>query len=392
MTKESLISLAPWPIGSKAPLTRVVLKLASRCNLNCSYCYVYNKGDNSWRKRPPLMTAEVANQCVRRIREHCERYGLEEIRISFHGGEPCLFGAANFDRLASEISSALLGVSKPRYYLQTNASLINEQWCDALKRHNVAVGVSLDGPPEVNDRFRINKHGKGSHSAVVTGLRRLLSAGIRTELLSVIQLGADGRTIHRHLVSLGPSVVTYLLPDFTHDSIGPIREVHGTTPVANFLIDIFDEWLSSDWQKVRVGDLWNIIRILNGASSKLETYGVTPPLYVFVETDGAIEGLDCLRVCDDGFAATGLNVFEDKLQSVDELDAVQFRSIFQKPPLSSECERCTERDTCGGGYLPHRYSRRKGFSNPSVWCADIKKLFGYIRSELAIPKYPSHEL
>jgi uncharacterized protein len=392
MTQESSASFAPQQSASKAPLTRIVLKLASRCNLNCSYCYVYNKGDTSWRERPPLMTAEVASKSVKRIRDHCEQYGLKEIRISFHGGETCLFGAANFDRLASEISSALAGLTVPRYYFQTNALLINDQWCEALKRHNVAVGVSLDGPPEVNDRFRVNKHGKGSHAAVLTGLHKLLAAGIRTELLTVVQLGTDGRAVHRHLASLGPSAVTYLLPDFTHDSIGPLREMHGVTPVADFLINVFDEWLCSDWEKVRVGDLWNIIRILNGAPSKLETYGSSPPLYVFVETDGAIEGLDCLRVCDNGFAATGLNVFDDDLQSVAGLSAVQFSSIFQKPPLSAECERCREKETCGGGYLPHRYSRRNGFANPSVWCADIKKLFGHIRHELKIPPNPPHVL
>lgn len=380
---NDLVTLSLVP-QSKAPLTRIVMKLASRCNLNCSYCYVYNKGDSSWRVRPPVMPAHVVLQSVLRIREHCESYQLKEIRISFHGGEPCLFGVVNFERLLTDLRSSLAGISTPRFYLQTNGVLIDDEWCRVLRMHEVAVGVSLDGPPEINDKFRVTKKNKGSYSQVVKSIEKLVSAGVRTELLCVMQLGADGGEIQRHMSKLGVSAVTYLLPDFTHDTIDPIRAVFGHSPVAKFVIGVFQEWLIQGWDQMKVGDLWNIIRILNGAPSKLETFGTSPPLYVFVETDGSIEGLDCLRVCADSFAATGLNIFQNDLQSISQLTAPQFQAIFERPSLAQDCKGCSERMTCAGGYLPHRYSSSNGFDNPSIWCEDIKLIFSYIRQELGI--------
>ena len=60
-------------------------------------------------------------------------------------------------------------------------------------------------------------------------------------------------------------------------------------------------------------------------------------------------------------------------------------TIFEGKQIPHACQTCPERDTCGGGYLPHRYSRQRGFDNPSVWCADLLKLFGHIRLRMKIP-------
>jgi uncharacterized protein len=81
---------------SAVPLN-FILKVASRCNLNCSYCYVYNRGDNSWRQRPKVMPDEIYRATVERIRRHCELSGQQTVQIAFHGGEPCLAGPERLD-------------------------------------------------------------------------------------------------------------------------------------------------------------------------------------------------------------------------------------------------------------------------------------------------------
>lgn len=133
-----------------------------------------------------------------------------------------------------------------------------------------------------------------------------------------------------------------------------------------------------------VSDLWNMPRIILGGSSTIETFGNTPPLYVFVETDGEIEGLDNLRVCADGITKVGLNVKDADFRQILESDTMHRTTIFEGMPLPRACSACPERDTCAGGYLPHRYSSSRGFDNPSVWCADLLKLFTHLRRRLGV--------
>src|ERR1041384_248663 len=107
------------------PLSQVILKVASRCNLNCSYCYVYHKADTSWQARPALMPEAVFETALARIRRHCERSGQQDIRLTFHGGEPCLLGVRTFDEWCRRIRRALDNLSRIDLSIQTNATLID---------------------------------------------------------------------------------------------------------------------------------------------------------------------------------------------------------------------------------------------------------------------------
>jgi uncharacterized protein len=78
-------------------ISQFILKVASRCNLNCPYCYVYNKADATWKQRPPLMSDEIFGAALSRIRSHCLFTGQTYANIVFHGGEPCLIGVDRFD-------------------------------------------------------------------------------------------------------------------------------------------------------------------------------------------------------------------------------------------------------------------------------------------------------
>ena len=110
-----------------------------------------------------------------------------------------------------------------------------------------------------------------------------------------------------------------------------------------------------------------------------------PPLgFVFIETDGEIEGLDVLRLDAEGMASTGLNVMHDDFSSIASVSPFHAQAIFDGLPLPQGCVGCPEQDTCAGGYLPHRFSTSRGFDNPSVWCADILILFAYVRDLLGV--------
>jgi uncharacterized protein len=367
-----------------ASISQFILKVASRCNLNCAYCYVYNKADSTWKQRPPLMSDAIFEVTLERIRNHCLFTGQEYANIIFHGGEPCLIGADKFDEWCTQARNRLKGVAKPGFSIQTNGTLIDEAWAEVFGKHHVHIGISIDGPPPVHDLLRVDHLGRGSYNSVERGLRILQNAKIPWGILCVITLGADPLAVHRHFMDLGCKQLTYVLPHFTHDTIGPIRALHGPTPCADFLIPIFDEWWFNGTPDIHIGDLKNLARIVMGGSSQIETVGNVPPQYVFVESDGEIEGLDNLRACKDGISMMNLNALDAEFRDILHSRTMHGRAIFEGMPLSKTCRECPESDNCGGGYLPHRYSSVNGFDNPSVWCADLFKLFAHIRRRMGV--------
>jgi uncharacterized protein len=385
MAAISLRKPRKWRNASEPePPLQVVLKVASRCNLACSYCYVYKKGDDSWRDRPSIMPDRVYEAALERTRRHCQRSRQPSVTLTFHGGEPCLLGAERFDAWCRRAITVLGATVRVRFCLQTNGTLLNETWADLIKTHDVNIAVSLDGPKDVHDAARVDHGGRGSYDAVRKGIQYLQSANIPLQVLSVIQFGADSVRVHQHFVDLGARAINYLFPDFTHDTIADIRHRHGRTPCADFLIPVLDHWWSYETLDVRIILFWEIARLILGGENELDLFGNRPFGFVFVEADGTIEALDVLKVCRPGLPRTPLNVLRNDFLDLRSVSPLHRASILTGVPLPQACRGCREETTCAGGYLPHRFSGARGFDNPTVWCADILRLFDHMRTKLDV--------
>jgi uncharacterized protein len=387
-------------LGREAPTRRsaalgtppldFVLKTASRCNLNCSYCYVYNKGNDTWRDKPAVMPDHIFEATVSRIRRYCDQSGQTSVTVSFHGGEPCLMGSRRFAQRCERLRHELEPRRNVRLVLQTNGTLLDASWAGAIKASRVEVGVSVDGSEAVHDANRVDHRGNGSYRRVVEGLDVLTEAGVPFSILSVIQLGGDGLAAYRHLLSLNPAAINFLFPDFTHDSFGPVRDAYGPVACWDFLRPVFDEWVSSWPPKVMVPLFWNMIRLVMGSNSKLDVLGNGQLPFVFIQTDGTIEGLDVLGVCREDIPQTGLSVLRNDFVDIPNASQLLGSAMFIGTAMPQGCGRCPERDTCGGGYLPHRYSSDRGFDNPSVWCADLLAFFVHVRRWLNVSPEDTH--
>lgn len=365
-----------------APL-QFTLKIASRCNLNCSYCYVYNQADDSWRNKPAIISNEVVAATAGRILTHCRLSGQDVVRIVFHGGEPCLAGKAAFDRWCEMLRTTLEPTTRVIFTVQTNGVLVDDEWAELFAQHRVGVGISVDGPPRTHDRHRVDHKGRGSYARVRRGIEAIRAARMPVHLLSVLDLGADPIETHEHLLSLGPESIDYIFPDHTHATIGHTRALHGATPCADFLIPIFDWWLDNPG-RVTIAPLKAMAEAVLGGTPAVDFIGNRPYGFLFVETNGAIEGLDVLRVCEPNATDTLLNVLADDFADLAVSDSFHARAIFDGLPLPTACRGCDEAPTCGGGYLPHRFRPQGGFDNASAWCADLKKLFGHIRMRFGV--------
>ncbi len=366
-------------MGSPATpaLSAFVLKVASRCNLNCSYCFMYNLADQSWRDQPKTMSARTFRATCARIREHCALQGRGDVSIAFHGGEPMLVGIAALREyqqiVCDELRSSGIAVD---LVMQSNGTMFSPEVGDFLLEHGIGLGISLDGPPDIHDTFRVDHRGRGSSASVERTLHSIARGQYRPiyrGILCVVNAGSEPKAVIEYLSSFDPPMVDLLLPDDNYERLpyGKHRSLSDTA-MGEWLVQAFDLWYHSD-TRIRVRYFENILRLILGGASDIETVGNSPADFVVVETDGTYELLDSLKGAYAGATRTGMSVFDHTLDEVARLYAVRSRQLGVEA-LSAACRSCRLVDICGGGYLPHRYSAANGFDNPSVYCSDLQML------------------
>lgn len=359
----------------------LVLKMAELCNLNCSYCYMYQHEDKTFQRRPKFMSDTVFDQLLIRMREYCDQRAPHTMTLTFHGGEPTLIGSERMGQLAGRAREAL-GDRLSALVLQTNGTLLDDNWVRVLHRHAISPSISLDGPAPIHDSVRVDHAGRGSHAATLRGLKLLQERGLNPGILCVVNPGASGLETYRHFRSLGLTRMNFLLPDVSHDNKHRFYGQYGETPVADYLIPIFDEWFAEDDPGVRVTIFRELITLILGGQPHTDAFGNPTSNYLIIETDGAIHGNDALRVCDEDIAASGLNIFQHGFDDLHRGLPLVHKILHDGIPLCATCQMCPENYVCGGGHLPHRYARANGFDNPSVWCADILKLLAHVRQRI----------
>ena len=355
--------------------TFVLVKLASRCNINCTYCYWFR--DSEVYNKPALLTAEAEDAFCTRLEDHIREFGLKQFLIVFHGGEPLLFPKHRF----ADLQKKLLGVAQRtgcqiERGVTTNGMLVDDGWVDLFKTFDIKVTVSLDGPPEINDKFRVDFKGRGTLAATLQGFERLRAAGIDPALISVCNPGTDpGRVLEFVVNELGVTEFDILPPDATHNDNPP--------PIDTYFIALFDRWLDTYAERgVRVSTLDAMIRGLTGHPSVSDTIGLGPIDTVTLMPDGALEALDVLRIAGHGSTASKASVFRHHLREV-QRDPLWREAFDASLNLAEPCQVCEFRDACGGGHLAQRWSPARRFDNPSVYCESWKRIFAHIWNRIA---------
>jgi uncharacterized protein len=349
---------APAGAADVPPFTFVLVKLASRCNINCTYCYWFR--DAEVYNKPAVLTVDAADAFCRRLEEHIDAFGLDRFSVVFHGGEPLLFPKRRFVDLQEKLT-AIEGRTGCRIErgVCTNAMLVDEEWAKILSAHGVDVSVSLDGPPDIHDRHRLDFHGRGTQAETLRGIACLRAAGIEPGLIAVCNPATDPRAVVSYVADeLGITRFDILPPDARHGDDPP--------PISDYFIRLFDLWYDEYAAKgVRIRTLDAMIRGLLGELSLSDTIGVGPIDTVTLMTDGALEPLDVLRIAGDGSTKTDSSVQRNALQDVQ--NDGRWRAAFEASTRPCDiCLGCEYLDACGGGHLAQRWSPERKFDNPSV--------------------------
>ncbi|MFE0251829.1 FxsB family cyclophane-forming radical SAM/SPASM peptide maturase [Streptomyces sp. NPDC059010] len=384
----------PWPYAllditahRPVPFRQFVLKVHGRCNLDCTYCYLYQGPDHGWRDRPASTSARTVRRTAARIAEHVRTHRLDVIRIELHGGEPLLTGP---DPVLAYVDAVRAAVDcRVTATVQTNGTRLTDRSLDRLAGAGVRVGLSLDGGRAAHNARRVDHAGRPAWPAARAAAHRLAArpesyAGI----LCTIDLAADPLDVYRSLLELRPPGVDFLLPHANWDrpppglpTRPPGRHRPHPTPYGDWLATLFDAWWDEGRLTTRIRLFQEIAGLLLGAPSRAEAVGLSPMAAVVVETDGAIEQVDSLRSAYEGASETGLDVFGHSFDDALRHPGLAARQLGERA-LAEECLGCPVGKVCGGGNYVHRYAPGTGFRHPSVYCADLERLVRHIAHRL----------
>lgn len=357
----------------KRPIYMYIIKVASRCNLDCAYCYVYQSPDKSWEWKPKFLSIDTVSQIAIRIQEHVSEHSLTDLSIVFHGGEPLLAGVSRLREYVNVLTSTIqCSIS---FGMQTNAILLDIPLIDFFHEHNFRLGISIDGTKEHNDRNRTYPNKRSSYDDTTKAIKLLQSFPeykIFGGVLIVIDVRNDPSEILQSLEELNIRGANLLLPDSNYES-PPYRPNGDSTAYGKWLFNFFSVWLEK-YPHIEIPYFEEIINLMMGGISSSEEIGAKSVDFIVIDTNGDIEAVDTLKMVGRDATSLNLNVFDNTLNEALEHPAVYSRMSGYNA-LCNQCRACTYLDNCGGGYIPHRYSAANGFINPSIYCEDLKYLF-----------------
>jgi uncharacterized protein len=364
------------------------------CNLDCSYCFFLSK-EMLYPGSRFRMADELLEEYLRQLIEAHAR--VPEVTIAWQGGEPTLMGLDFFRRSVELADRYLRPGQRATYTIQTNATLLDEEWADFLREHAFLVGVSVDGPRELHDAYRVDKGGKGSFDSVVRGLDALRSAGVDWNALTTIHAAnADrGREVYCFLRDELDARFVQFIPiiervageeagSWTSWRDRPlyVQEGHAVTDrsvtgeqYGRFLIDVFEEWVRRD-----VGEVY--VQMFDVALANW--VGEPPSLCVHSETCGlalALEHTGDVYSCDhfvEPEHKLGNIRMTNLLDLVDSPQQRQF-GLDKRETLPQYCLDCDVRFACHGGCPKDRFiATPDGEPGLNYLCAGFKAFFHHV--------------
>jgi uncharacterized protein len=369
-------------------IIEAVVKITERCNINCTYCYVFNKGDESYKLHDPYMKPDVIEALADFLVAGAADIGAGQVKIDFHGGEPLMMKKRRFDEMCALFESKIRPHYELGFNLQTNGMLVDEEWIQLFRRYDIGIGVSLDGPEAANDAERVDHFGRGTYKRAKQGLDLLIAA--RREglipglgILTVANPALDAKEVYDHFVrDMDIDAIDFLLPIDSHESFDAANE----GAYGDFLCKLYDIWREGEDSAAHVRIMETIRGFLFGGDAVSSQYwearngGNT---IITVASNGDIGPDDSLRTLNLGLFSK-FNIRKHTL--VDFLNSQEIQEIVRaENSLPDECVECAWQSICRGGAsngrLINRYSSSRGFNTPSILCSSLQALYAHAAAD-----------
>ncbi|MEM0635477.1 MULTISPECIES: cyclophane-forming radical SAM/SPASM peptide maturase XyeB [Providencia] len=363
----------------------VILKVSERCNINCTYCYVFNLGNEVAINSKPIISSEIINHLVEFFEQATTEYDIESIQVDFHGGEPLMMGKKRFIAACQKLISGNYSNTKLYLACQTNAILIDPDWIDIFSKYSISIGVSIDGPKHINDKHRLDTKGRSTYDNTIKGFKLLQNYWKEGKLkdqpgiLCVANPNVSGKDIYRHFVDeLECTKFDFLIPDETHDTcIDP-------TNLSEFYCSAIDEFFLDSNNDIYIRYFHTSIQSMLKPDFT-PTMGVSKTsndiIALTISSEGDVYIDDTLRGTNDNIFSVIGNIKNIKFRET--LSSWQMKKYMQiNSQLPSDCVNCIWKKTCSGGRHIQRYSKADSFNRKSVFCPSIKKILSRAASHL----------
>ena len=343
-------------------MTGVMVKpVGSICNHGCSYCY-YLPTSALYQSDGGVMEDGVLEACVRQSIEACDG---DVVSFCWHGGEPLLAGLPFFRR-AVQLQKRYAGSKRIDNSLQTNGLLVDDSWCRFFRDNEFLIGISIDGPKDIHDKFRKVHSGVSSFDAVIRAITLFKRYRVEFNTLSVVSSLSEGRgvEIYRFFRNTVGSRFMQFLPAADRQLPWAVSaEGYG-----RFLTDIFDEWVRRD-----VGEYF--VQMFDATLAGW--YGITPGVCTVNDCCNdslVVEHNGDVYSCDH-FVKSGLLLGNIRESSLKELFDSPGRVSFSRSKTASlpeECRECRYFFACHGECPEHRVNGR------NVLCEGLKVYFSHV--------------
>ncbi|MGZ4705405.1 MAG: anaerobic sulfatase maturase [Acidimicrobiales bacterium] len=350
------------------------------CNLDCEYCFFLSKealypGDR-FRMGDDLLDTY--------IRQLLESHTTPEVTIAWQGGEPTLMGVDHFRRAIELVEHYRRPGQTVEHTIQTNGTLLTDEWCELLAEHHFLVGISIDGPPALHDRYRVDKKGRPTYDRVVRGLDLLKQHGVDWNVLCTVNAANQHAPLDVYRFfrdDLGARHIQFI-PIVERDNDTGFQEGDTVTdrsvdPEAwgRFMIAVFDEWVTGD-----VGTVF----VPHFDAALASWLGMPPALCIFGETCGnavALEHNGDLYSCDHFVEPDHLLGNITRTHMVELLASPQQRAFgdAKRDTLPAYCRSCEVRFACNGECPKNRFTLTPdGEPGLNYLCAGYKAFFTHI--------------
>ena len=352
------------------------------CNLDCTYCFYLTKE----RLYPGSQFHMAEDLLETYIKQLIDAHQTPEVTIAWQGGEPTLMGL-DFFKLSVEYARKY---AKPGqqivHTMQTNGTKLDDEWCAFLKEHDFLVGLSVDGPQELHDVYRVNKGGDGSFDDVMRGWRLLKKHGVDFNILCTIQAANAEHPLDVYRFfrdDLGATFVQFIpiVERINQDGSTLVQEgdavsdrTVGAEQYGRFLIEVFEEWVRRDVGRVYVQMFDVALGSWTGQHS----------LCVFSPTCGnalALEHNGDLYSCDHFVEPDYLlgNINDSHMIELVASDKQRRFGQDKQDTLPRYCRECDVRFACHGGCPKERFIETPdGEPGLNYLCAGYKSFFGHV--------------
>jgi uncharacterized protein len=403
---KPMITLPPQPTGLKHRFHAMVKPAGSACNLACTYCFYLHKSELLGQPAAPRMSDELLEE---HIRQYIEAQTGDEVVFSWQGGEPTLLGLDFYRRVVELQNRYRQPAQRIENDLQTNGTLIDEEWAEFLKKHHFLVGLSVDGPKQLHDIYRVGRDGSPTHDRVMVAARLLKKFGVPFNVLCVVNRENVKRPldVYRFLTrELGVTRVQ-LIPCVEprgFERVAPLAWNPAGMPIigtpqarpgavdsvvtdwsvdpdawGEFLCKVWDEWYRRDYGKVHV-DLFE--------TAVAQSLGLAAQRCVTSEFCGkglAVEHNGDVYACDHYvYPRFRLgNIRERHLGEMAYSEQQKNFGFAKCNTLPRACKQCEYLKLCWGECPKNRLLKTPdGDQGLNYLCTGQKKFFAHIQKEL----------